>query len=125
MADDRALPDAAHPRGLAGTLFVHRIAGGMAAAGHGLALVVQAAREAAADLASIGLALSGCDPYGAGDAARAARPGPDAIELGLGIHGEPGAERWRAAGGCTRAAGGRAAAAGARDERLGRCRCCA
>lgn len=92
VADDRALPDAVRPRGLAGTLFVHRIAGGMAAAGHGLALVAQAARETAADLASIGLALSGCDPYGAGDAARIDRPGPDAIELGLGIHGEPGAE---------------------------------
>ncbi len=92
VGDDIALPGRANPRGLAGTLFVHRIAGALAADGRSLAEVAQAARAAALDLASIGLSLSDCDPYVAGEAGHASRLGADRIELGLGIHGEPGAE---------------------------------
>ncbi len=89
VADDIALPDQARPRGLAGTLFVHKIAGAMAANGHTLAEIAQAARAAASETLSIGLALSDCNAYAPGHVGRL---GPDEIELGLGIHGEPGAE---------------------------------
>lgn len=46
VADDTALADAAHPRGIAGTLFVHKIAGYLAEAGRPLAEVAAAARAA-------------------------------------------------------------------------------
>ena len=94
VADDIALPGQTRPRGLAGTLFVHRIAGFMAQQGHALADIAIAARAVAAATASIGLSLSDCDAYTERDAG-ASRLGPDDFELGLGIHGEPGAETLR------------------------------
>nr|MBA3326217.1 dihydroxyacetone kinase subunit DhaK [Paracoccaceae bacterium] len=50
VADDVALPDLAQPRGVAGTLFVHKIAGYMAETGAPLAEVAAAARAAAVDV---------------------------------------------------------------------------
>lgn len=90
VADDIALPDIAQPRGVAGTLFVHKIAGHLSETGHDLTAVAAAARAAAADIVSLGISLSSCsipgqpheERLGAGDG-----------ELGLGIHGEPGVER--------------------------------
>ncbi|RWH33320.1 MAG: dihydroxyacetone kinase subunit DhaK, partial [Mesorhizobium sp.] len=90
VGDDIALPDIAQPRGIAGTLFVHKIAGHLSESGHDLASVAAAARAAAKDIVSLGISLSSCsipgqtheDRFGAGDG-----------ELGLGIHGEPGVER--------------------------------
>ncbi len=90
VADDIALPAQQQPRGVAGTLFIHKIAGAMAAAGRSLADIAAAAREAAADTVSIGLSLSDCNAYAADHRSRL---GADEIELGLGIHGEPGAQR--------------------------------
>ena len=90
VADDIALPEIAQPRGVAGTLFVHKIAGHHAEAGDDLAAVAKAARAAAGDIASIGVSLSSCSipgqPY-------EERLGENEGELGLGIHGEPGVER--------------------------------
>ncbi|MBP7001435.1 dihydroxyacetone kinase subunit DhaK [Amaricoccus sp.] len=90
VADDIALPDLPQPRGVAGTLFVHKIAGHLAEAGAPLAEVAAAARAAAADIRSLGVSLSACaipgQPF-------EARMGEDEAELGLGIHGEPGVER--------------------------------
>ncbi len=90
VADDIALPDLVQPRGVAGTLFVHKIAGHLAEAGASLAEVAQAARAAAGDIRSLGVSLSSCaipgQPF-------EARMGEDEAELGLGIHGEPGVER--------------------------------
>lgn len=90
VADDIALPDLAQPRGVAGTLFVHKIAGHLAEAGAPLAEVAAAARAAAAEVRSLGVSLSSCaipgQPF-------EARMGEDEAELGLGIHGEPGVER--------------------------------
>ncbi len=60
VADDIALPDAPQPRGLAGTLFVHKIAGYLAEAGRPLAEVAAAARSAAAAIYSFGAALAPC-----------------------------------------------------------------
>ncbi|MCD2183478.1 dihydroxyacetone kinase subunit DhaK [Rhizobium sp. GN54] len=90
VADDIALPDLPQPRGVAGTLFVHKIAGHLAEAGQGLEAVAAAARAAAADIVSLGMSLSTCSIPGQ---AHEDRLGPGEGELGLGIHGEPGAER--------------------------------
>jgi dihydroxyacetone kinase len=92
--DDTALdsgPDHAGRRGLAGTVFVHKVAGAAAEAGLDLAVVKQEAEAAIAALGTMGVALSPCTVPKAG------KPGftlgEDEIELGLGIHGEPGVRR--------------------------------
>ncbi|CAN7287887.1 dihydroxyacetone kinase subunit DhaK [Mesorhizobium sp. LjNodule214] len=90
VADDIALPDIAQPRGVAGTLFVHKIAGHLSETGHDLTAVAAAARTAAADIVSLGISLSSCSIPGQ---PHEERLGADDGELGLGIHGEPGVER--------------------------------
>ena len=90
VADDIALPDIAQPRGVAGTLFVHKIAGHLSEAGHDLAEIAAAARAAAADIVSLGISLSSCSIPGQ---AHEERFGANDGEIGLGIHGEPGVER--------------------------------
>ncbi|MER8369281.1 dihydroxyacetone kinase subunit DhaK [Mesorhizobium sp. M0306] len=90
VADDIALPDIAQPRGVAGTLFVHKIAGHLSEAGVDLAGVAAAARAAAADIVSLGISLSSCSIPGQ---SHDERFGAEDAELGLGIHGEPGVER--------------------------------
>jgi dihydroxyacetone kinase len=89
VADDVAIPDAPHPRGLAGTLFVHKVAGHFARAGASLAEVKAAAESAARSAVSIGLSMSSCTIPGR---PTESRMGAEEVELGLGIHGEPGAE---------------------------------
>ncbi|WP_279356561.1 dihydroxyacetone kinase subunit DhaK [Methylobacterium indicum] len=90
VADDIAIPGAAQPRGIAGTLLVHKVAGHAAESGRSLAEVADAARAAAAGIRSLGIAVSGCTLPGG---TREARLAPGEAELGLGIHGEPGIER--------------------------------
>ncbi|WP_029349735.1 dihydroxyacetone kinase subunit DhaK [Bosea sp. 117] len=90
VADDIALPDIAQPRGIAGTLFVHKIAGHHAEAGQDLAAVTAAASGAAASIVSLGVSLSSCSIPGQ---PHEERLGANEGELGLGIHGEPGVER--------------------------------
>ncbi len=94
VADDVSLRDTVERRrrrGIAGTVLVHKIAGAAAAAGRNLADVAALARRAADSVGSVGVALNGCTLPGA------ARGGfdlaDDEIELGLGIHGEPGVKR--------------------------------
>lgn len=94
VADDVALRErvpAERRRGIAGTVLVHKIAGAAAQAGWPLADVARLARAVAADLGTMGVALGACTVPAAG------RPGftlgDGEIELGLGIHGEPGVER--------------------------------
>ncbi|RZF23734.1 dihydroxyacetone kinase subunit DhaK [Paraburkholderia sp. UYCP14C] len=94
VADDVALSasgDHAGRRGLAGTVLVHKIAGAAAARGLPLAEVARIAREAAASLGTMGVALTACTVPAAG------KPGFELgdgeIEWGLGIHGEPGVAR--------------------------------
>jgi dihydroxyacetone kinase len=95
VADDVALRGSSHQtagaRGLAGVVLVHKVAGAAAAAGMPLATVAAEARAAAANLATMGVALSPCTVPAAG--APGFDLGPDEVELGLGIHGEPGVER--------------------------------
>lgn len=90
VADDIALPDFAQPRGVAGTLFVHKIAGFFAERGDSLEDVAAAAAAAAHEIISLGVALSTCSIPGQ---LQEARLGAEEGELGLGIHGEPGVER--------------------------------
>ncbi len=88
--DDVALPGIAQPRGVAGTLFVHKIAGALAEGGADLDTVTAAANKVIADVVSIGMSLDTCTVPGA---EKEARISPGKAELGLGIHGEPGVEQ--------------------------------
>lgn len=89
VGDDISLPDNKHPRGIAGTILVHKVAGYFAERGHNLATVLREAQYAAGHTFSLGLALASCHlPQ---DAEAAPRQHPDQAELGMGIHGEPGA----------------------------------
>lgn len=89
IADDIALGGEVKQRGIAGTVFVHKIAGYYASKGKSLQEVASIARRVAANTASIGLALSECQMFGG---QKEVRLKDDEVELGLGIHGEPGAE---------------------------------
>ena len=88
--DDVALPDLAQPRGVAGTLFVHKIAGALAERGAPLADVAATARAVVAKTASLGKSLDTCTVPGS---VKEDRIPAGKAELGLGIHGEPGVEQ--------------------------------
>ncbi len=92
VADDVALPgDGDVRRGIAGTVFVHKVAGAAAASGAPLEEVARVARETAAALGTMGVALGPCTVPAAGEPSFTL--GATEIELGLGIHGEPGVRR--------------------------------
>lgn len=88
--DDIALPDLPQSRGVAGTLFVHKIAGAMAENGASLDTVIDTARRVIAHTRSIGISLDTCTVPGS---PKEARIPPGRAELGLGIHGEAGVEQ--------------------------------
>ncbi len=88
--DDIALPDLPQPRGVAGTLFVHKIAGAAAEAGESLDAVADTARAVIDSVASIGMSLDTCTVPGSEKEDRIAA---GMAELGLGIHGEAGAQQ--------------------------------
>lgn len=88
--DDIALPDLPQARGVAGTLFVHKIAGALAENGASLDDVTKAANRVVAGTRTIGMSLDTCTVPGAPKEDRI----PDGkAELGLGIHGEAGVEQ--------------------------------
>ena len=94
VADDvaSAKPEEAEKRrGVAGLVYVMKIAGAAATAGQSLEQTTATAQRAADNCRSIGVALSSCTVPQAG------KPtfeiADDEIELGMGIHGEPGV--WR------------------------------
>jgi ATP-dependent dihydroxyacetone kinase len=89
--DDVALANVSHHagrRGIAGTVLIHKIAGAVAASGLDLHAVKAEVEDAIGALATMGVGLSSCTVPAAG------RPNyvleDTEIELGLGIHGEPG-----------------------------------
>lgn len=88
--DDIALPDLPQARGLAGTLFVHKIAGALAENGADLKTIAAAARKVVASTRSIGMSLDTCTIPGS---PKEDRIPPGKAELGLGIHGEAGVEQ--------------------------------
>ena len=90
VIDDIALPDLAQSRGLAGTLFVHKIAGHLAEKGHDLVAVTRTAERVIAGTRSIGMSLDTLTVPGSAKENRIAK---GKAELGLGIHGEPGINR--------------------------------
>lgn len=82
-------------RGLAGTLFVHKVAGALADTGEPLSVVSTCSQAVADCVATAGAAYSGCHVPGAEPAESAAilrEGGRRGIEFGMGIHGEPGAQ---------------------------------
>ncbi len=78
-------------RGIAGIAFLYKIAGAAAAAGRSLDEVVAATESAAAGLRSMGVALSSCTIPAAGVPTFDLPAGE--MEIGMGIHGEPGVRR--------------------------------
>ncbi len=94
--DDVALKgtvSATGARGLAGTVLIHKLVGAAAAEGKSLSDVAAVGRAAVAALATMGVSFS------AGTSPAVGKPsfelGDDEMELGLGIHGEPGVMRTR------------------------------
>ena len=75
-------------RGVAGTVFVHKIAGAAAEQGKSLEEVKAIANKVIANVRSFGFALSSCTPPAKGTPIFDI--GDDEIEFGVGIHGEPG-----------------------------------
>lgn len=88
--DDVALPDLPQARGVAGTLFVHKVAGALADQGADLETVTAAAQKVIIGAVSIGISLDTCTVPGS---QKEERIPADRAELGLGIHGEAGIEQ--------------------------------
>ena len=92
--DDIAVEDSLYTvgrRGVAGTVFVHKIAGAAAELGFDLATVKKIAEKAAAHVRSIGFAFTSCTVPAKGTPTF--KLGEDEMEYGVGIHGEPGIRR--------------------------------
>ncbi|MCL2741720.1 MAG: dihydroxyacetone kinase family protein [Oscillospiraceae bacterium] len=92
--DDVAVNDSLYTvgrRGVAGTVFVHKVAGAAAERGMGLGEVKAAAARAIKAVRSIGVALRPCTPLSKGG--QTLSIGPGEMEYGVGIHGEPGIRR--------------------------------
>lgn len=75
-------------RGIAGTLFVHKIAGAAAAQGKSLQEVKAVAEKTIANVKTMGMSLDACTVPAAGKKGFELKE--DEVEIGLGIHGEPG-----------------------------------
>ena len=78
-------------RGIAGIVFLYKVAGAAAAAGASLAEVVAVTERAAAGTRTMGVALSPCTIPAAGVPTFELPAGQ--MEIGMGIHGEPGVRR--------------------------------
>jgi dihydroxyacetone kinase-like protein len=92
--DDVAVKDSLYTagrRGVGGTVLIEKIIGAYAQAGASLSEVKDLAERSNANVRTMGMALTSCAVPAAG------RPTfdlpEDEIELGIGIHGEPGRER--------------------------------
>lgn len=94
MNDDVAVKDSLYTtgrRGVAGTIFIHKIAGAKAEEGASLEEVARVAEKVIANTRTMGMSLTACTVPAAG------KPGfeiaDDEVEIGMGIHGEPGTHR--------------------------------
>jgi dihydroxyacetone kinase-like protein len=93
VADDIASAsraESAKRRGVAGAVFAFKAAGASAARGDMLATAADLTRETIVRTRSIGVALSPCLIPGASEPGFSVPDGK--IEIGMGIHGEPGVE---------------------------------
>jgi dihydroxyacetone kinase-like protein len=98
IADDVAVQDSLYTagrRGVGTTVLAEKICGAAAEQGRPLGEVAELCRQVGANGRSMGLALTSCT------APMVGKPtfelGPDEMEVGVGIHGEPGRERRPAA----------------------------
>ncbi|MFR6018333.1 MAG: dihydroxyacetone kinase subunit DhaK [Paraclostridium sordellii] len=94
VEDDIAVEDSLYTvgrRGVAGTVFVHKIAGAAAELGKSLEDVKSITQKAADNVRSLGFALTSCTVPAKGTPTF--ELGEDEIEFGVGIHGEPGIRR--------------------------------
>ncbi|MBN2616698.1 MAG: dihydroxyacetone kinase subunit DhaK [Spirochaetales bacterium] len=92
--DDVAVKDSLYTvgrRGVAGSIFVHKIAGAAAEAGLDLKEVKVVAEKVIKNVKSIGFALTSCTVPAKGTPTF--QLGDNEIEFGVGIHGEPGVAR--------------------------------
>lgn len=92
--DDVAMEDSPHTmgrRGVAGTLIVEKILGAAAERGDPLARLKTLGDAVNKSIASMGVALSSCTVPAAGKPSF--QIGADEMEVGVGIHGEPGRRR--------------------------------
>ncbi|WP_242248170.1 dihydroxyacetone kinase subunit DhaK [Bacillus cereus group sp. BfR-BA-01523] len=92
--DDIAVEDSLYTvgrRGVAGVILVHKIAGAAAEEGMDLGAVKAVAEKAAANVRTIGLALTSCTVPASGSPTFTLAE--DEMEYGVGIHGEPGIKR--------------------------------
>lgn len=94
VKDDVAVEESTYStgrRGIAGTVFVHKLAGAKAVNGGTLLEVKQIANKTIDNMRSMGMAMSSCTIPAVG------KPGfelkENEIEIGMGIHGEPGVQR--------------------------------
>ena len=96
--DDVAVRDSLHTagrRGVGATVLAEKICGAAAEQGRSLTEVTALCRRVNAEARSMGVALTSCTVPMVG--APTFHLGPDELELGVGIHGEPGRERRPAA----------------------------
>jgi dihydroxyacetone kinase-like protein len=92
--DDVAVKDSLYTagrRGVAGTVLVEKIAGAAAERGDDLDAVAEIATRVNANVRSMGVALTPCVVPHAGEPSF--ELAENEIEIGIGIHGEPGRER--------------------------------
>ncbi|ANP72681.1 dihydroxyacetone kinase subunit DhaK [Cryobacterium arcticum] len=92
--DDVAVKDSLYTagrRGVAGTVLVEKIAGAAAERGDDLSAVATVAEKVIGQVRSMGVALTPCVVPHAGEPSFTLAD--DEIEIGIGIHGEPGRER--------------------------------
>jgi len=89
--DDVAVEDSLYTagrRGVGGTVLVEKIAGAAAAAGKSLHEVAEIGRRVNANVRTMGMALTPCTTPGSGEPSFELED--DEVEIGIGIHGEPG-----------------------------------
>ncbi len=98
IADDVAVKDSLYTagrRGVGGTILAEKIVGAAAEAGADLATVTALCQKVQDNVRSMGMALTSCTVPAAG------KPtfelGEDEMEIGIGIHGEPGRTRMKVA----------------------------
>ncbi|XP_059210699.1 triokinase/FMN cyclase [Centropristis striata] len=96
VAEDCAFdrPSKAGRRGLCGTVFIHKLAGALAEEGCSLDQIVSKVTEVLKGIGTLGVSLSPCSVPGCLPSFDLP---PGDMELGLGIHGEPGIKRSKVA----------------------------
>ncbi len=89
VSDDVSIPEAARPRGVAGVLFVHKLAGYLSELNRPLSVIQSEASRVSDSIVSLGVSRDTCTMPGN---TKSTRLSDLEVEIGLGIHGEPGVE---------------------------------